>query len=1243
MSDSYATLLSYVPAFAAWRGGPPADGGPAAERTPAGVLFADISGFTPLTERFAQEGAAGTETLTRVLNAYFGRIIDTVLDEGGDIIKFAGDALIAIWQDPEADLATLAARAAGCGLALQEVLADYPLPAGARLSLKVATGAGTVLLADLGGVQGRRELVIAGPALSELGDAGHEAAPGDVIVAASAWPLLAGAEGEPLAHGHRRLRALSRQEARGPLPRPGAGPEREAALAGYLPGAVLSRLAAGQLTWLAELRQVTVVFVNLTGFNHETPLAEAQALMRAMQTVLYRFEGSVNKLSVDDKGISLLSAFGLPPFAHEDDPERAVQAAMALAAELTRLSVQGSIGIASGRAFCGEIGNERRREYTMIGDVVNLSARLMQAAGGGILADGATARAASAGVQFEALSAIKLKGKAQPVPVFRPIDRRERSDRPAQAALVGREAERRLLEERLEALTAGRGGPLVIEAEAGLGKSVLVGALAELAAARALPVLVGQGDALETGSAYQAWRPILAALLDLPDSAPQEARRQKAAALLADDPALARLAPLLNPVLRLDFPATEASRQLEGQARADATRDLLMRLIARRVAARPMVIVLDDAHWLDSASWALARLVGRRLEGVLLVLALRPLDGAALGDLAALREARGAASLRLAALPPGAIAELISRKLGVARLAPDVLSVIQDRAEGHPFFSEELACALRDAGAIRLADGAAVLVPQDELSALGLPRTVEGVIVSRFDRLPLSHQLSLKVASAIGRLFALRTLREVYPIDADRPQLGAIFAELTRLDFTQLEGGEPEPSYWFKHLITQEVVYDLMLFAQRRQLHAAIARWYEQTHAHDLAAHYPLLAHHWSKAEAAEEAAAYTLYAAEQAVASYANREALAHARAAEAWAERAAGALPSDFAWRLNRARLAACQAIGEFGEAEAAAERLIALAGPDRAAEAQGQWAVVLIRKGQFQRAAEVLDGALATTDAAEPERGWLENYRAECHYRLGEYRQALELAERVRAGLAPASLRARGFVLGIAGLASSHLGDRAGALAAFTEQLDCHEAAGNLYGMAHAHNNLGRLHAQAGEPAEAERHFARGLEIAHRIGDYQLQSMLTNNLGGLRFSQGDLAGARESFLTALEAHRAMQDPNGAGIALCNLGEASLALDDPEAAEAYLQEGVETLVAVGSRGLVGEAYCLLARLKLGRGEAEPAKALLASALELAEETAQPALRQQVEAVIADNPAEFGSKGASGAAVGRPAAGEGC
>jgi tetratricopeptide (TPR) repeat protein len=333
---------------------------------------------------------------------------------------------------------------------------------------------------------------------------------------------------------------------------------------------------------------------------------------------------------------------------------------------------------------------------------------------------------------------------------------------------------------------------------------------------------------------------------------------------------------LLNVVLALDLPDNEITAQMTGEVRADNTRDLLVLLLQKAAQEAPLLLALEDAHWFDSASWSVVRVVSQQVQPLLLLATTRPFDGAPPPEFTQLLNDPAVVYFKLTALSHGSTLALVCQRLGVASLPQPVADFIYEKAEGHPFFSEELAYALRDAGVIEVSNGVCRIAPHiGDLHALNFPYTIQGVIISRVDRLTPQQQLTLKVASVIGRIFAYYTLRDVYPVEADKPRLPEHLQMLEKLDLTTLASAEPDLAYLFKHIITQEVVYNLMLFAQRKQLHQAVAEWYEQQHADDLSPFYPLLVHHWSKAENYSKTLDYLEKAGEQALRDYANQEAV--------------------------------------------------------------------------------------------------------------------------------------------------------------------------------------------------------------------------------------------------------------------------------------------------------------------------------------------------------------------------------
>jgi class 3 adenylate cyclase/tetratricopeptide (TPR) repeat protein len=927
-------LASYVPKLIQKRilADPVPIESPAAEDFQAAVLFADISGFTLLTERLAERGPSGVEALARILNEYFGQLIDIIHEYGGDVVKFAGDAVIAVWNivsdsgeaDPvsRADQWQWTMRAAECALKVREKLTNYKAE-DQNLYLKLAVSMGSITSAHVGGVFNRWEFLLTGNPLVEVGIANTLAKAGEILVTPSAWRLIRNdsiAEPiefelkETIAQGG-RLNGLNKPSSIFNTPKSPIIPGGvENSLRPYIPGAIINRLTAGQTAWIAELRRVTVLFINLPDLDQHTDLDLSQKIARLLQDSVYRYEGSINKINVDDKGITLVAALGLPPFSHEDDPARGVQAALRIRRELKTLNVRSFIGVATGRIFCGSVGNETRREYTTIGNAVNLSARLMGAAalqgeligkyGIPILCDRATYDSAKEAVEFQPLAPQQVKGRNEPVEVFHPLEGKKSVIRP-KTELIGRQEEKILLGNALQELS--RGTPhqtIIFQGEVGIGKSRLFEDLIRQAELLRVKMFRGEGDPIEKNSPYHAWRPIFHRILGLDELvAKQEfdeedrlAIHSRVEARLNDVEAdLTRYAPLLDVLLPTQIPDNELTSAMMGEIRAGNTREVLARLLAHAAREAPVLIVMEDLHWFDSASWALLADVQQKVRPILLALNTRPLPEPAPQIFRQIAETPNARLVRLEAMSLDEVESLVCQRLGVKSIPPAIGSLIREKSEGHPFFAEELAYALREAGLLIVAgDEARINERFTNFEDLTLPDTLQAAITNRIDSLAPSQQLTLKVASVIGRIFTFRVLQAIYPIDTDKPALPDYMETLTRLSLTLIESEAPDLSYIFKHAVTQEVAYNLMLFSQRRQLHRSVAEWIEKSNEGNLESYFPLLAYHWSQAaelpeasrneHAVAKAVEYLEKAGDQAAQNYANREAIQFFEQALEW-----------------------------------------------------------------------------------------------------------------------------------------------------------------------------------------------------------------------------------------------------------------------------------------------------------------------------------------------------------------------
>jgi len=415
------------------------------------AVFLDVSGFTKLTENLSSKGSLGAELLGFYLNRYFERLVKIISKYGGDVVKFAGDAMIVLWppeytEEGELDLSLMASKAGVCTVSLQEELHGAELAEGVAFSVKVGIGIGKSCILHLGGVFSRVEYIACGDVLMQAFHSEHLCNSGDIVASKEAWEYMnPNFQGVPLNDGYVKIVKAKKGVRSISIKRTYLSTnEGLAILNNYVPASIKPFIKSSQASWSAELRSISVLFVNL-GFKPEEMVSISQPFLNTIQSVFqivqsatYRWEGSINKFLLDDKGSTVLIAFGLPPVTHIDDPKRAIQLALDLVGKLHDEDPHRSryIGVTTGTALCGPVGSTSRREYSVLGDMVNVSARLMQASKtetnrlkqnesffGCILCDETTKIQAEREEEFLfdcVEGGLALKGKAKPIVVYQP-------------------------------------------------------------------------------------------------------------------------------------------------------------------------------------------------------------------------------------------------------------------------------------------------------------------------------------------------------------------------------------------------------------------------------------------------------------------------------------------------------------------------------------------------------------------------------------------------------------------------------------------------------------------------------------------------------------------------------------------------------------------------------------------------------------------------------------------------------
>ncbi|MGA8257926.1 MAG: AAA family ATPase, partial [Nocardioides sp.] len=838
------------------------------------TLFADVSGFTALTEALAGElgPQRGAEELTGALERVFGALIGCLHEVGGAVVYFSGDAITA-WIDGDTGR-----RAVSAAFAMQDAMdrvGRVTSPAGATVDLgvKVAVAGGNARRFVVGDPAIQLIDVLAGSLMDEVADAEGAAFPGEVVVTERVLVAL----GEDAVDVEKREGTLGRLACVGELARrepPTSGyadsdPLPEDTVRRWLLPAVYERMRAGRGEFLAELRPAVPVFVKFEGidFDGDDDAPELlDAFMVSAQRVIDSYGGTLLQLTVGDKGAYIYAVFGTPE-AHEDDAARACAAALELLTLQNDTITGMQVGVASGRLRSGTYGHRRRRTFCCLGDAVNLAARLMSKAPvGGVLVADEVRRAAGSGFHVGPVELLHLKGKARATAAARLLGISSEADAVASVGLplVGRDAALDVVVAHLEQVDAGRGLLLGLVGASGIGKTRLLEEASARAVDRGLVVVRGTARSYGAIAPYSAWWGIGRQLLGVRDEMDVPTLLDHLHQLLPAE--LAARAPLLGSVLGMPLPDNELTATLDAKLRKASVEDLVDRLLRQRVRT-PTALVLDDAHLLEPLGRDLL-VVAARAATVLplaLLLGYQPADGALLGlDLPGLTHELVLDPLPVEDARSLAVAELTALGFPEAVHA-EAVDLAVGRADGNPLWVRELCRYVVE----RAGDD-----DDAPLDALDLPGTLHGLVLSRLDRLDETPRRTAKVASVAGVVFTAGLVRQSYPDLGEAGDVRRSLQELDRRDVAQTED-VADDRWAFTHALLRDVAYESLPFALRTTLHGRMGEAIEAGALGDPARRLDDLAHHFWHSDDDDKKRTYLMAAGVAAQTAYANDAAL--------------------------------------------------------------------------------------------------------------------------------------------------------------------------------------------------------------------------------------------------------------------------------------------------------------------------------------------------------------------------------
>ena len=1137
-----------------------------ADTVEGSVVFVDVSGFTKLSERLQRTGREGAEHLADAIGACFSSMLALAYGNGGSLLKFGGDALLLLFEGRGH-----VERACQSAIAMRRELRTVGrIEAGpARVNLRMSVGVHSDVfhLFLVGG--SHRELIVTGPAATAVVEAEGAAEAGEIVVTDStAERLPQRCLGERRGPG----RLLLRMPPGVHLPPTEVAAADEASVAGCLSTEVRAHVESGVVA--PEHRSVTVAFLHFDGTDDLIASGGASLAAGALHDLVDAVQAAAEEhgvcflgSDVDADGGKFILTSGAPRAL--DEPEQRMLLALRRIVE-TPLPLPVRIGVHRGPVFAGDIGPQYRRTYTVMGDAVNLAARLMaKAPPGAIYATAGVLEHSPTRFDSTPLEPFTVKGKTHPVEAWSvgpALGRRTAVT--DEVPLAGRRSELARIDEALAAAREGRGRLVELVGEPGIGKSRLI----EETRRRAVGALRLDAvcEAYSSSTPYAAWRQLMRQLIDVaPDEVDAIVLRRLHAVVESRHPDLLPWLPLLAMAHGIDAPPTPEVEALAPEFRQARLHEVVLRYLRGRLDGEALVTI-EDAQNMDAATRdLLAALVATGELGRWLVVVAR--REAARGY-AADTNSPLVVQLDLGPLAPDETLALAEALTDSAPLPPHVLPVVCERAAGNPQFLRDL---LRAATA----------------GDTELPASLESAAMARIDRLPPADRMLLRRAAVLGASFDLDSLADV--VDEATPLPGPeTFERLGDLLEVHADG-----MVRFRRGLVREAAYAGLPFATRRRLHRLVGERLEQESVGGDDAAADVLSRHFLLAGDLERGRRYAVAAAEHA------RRRFAFADAADSYRR------ALDAARRLHAPDAAVAdlwealgQALVHTGQPEAAiaafaAARRLVRDDPVRSAQLRHRQACAAMDSGGVgaavryaQRGLRALDGV---PDArADRCRALLVAIMAKLRQRQGRSAEAVRLcrqaiADGTRAGEDEA-VACASYVLDWALVESGEVpgGHSQRAIELYHRLGDIHAEAGVL-------NNLGNFAYRAGRWADAIDIWRRAADASLRAGDTADAAFGDGNVAELRSDQGRLAEAEELFARALRAFRATNQSWAIAYTLALMGRLAVRARRLEDAESLLADALARCRALNAERDAAFVELIMAEAAVAAGVPERALAL--------------------------------------------------
>jgi predicted ATPase/class 3 adenylate cyclase len=1167
-------------------------------------MFLDISGFSAMTDTLMQHGQHGAEVLTELMRAVFDPIVDAIFGQGGMIVGYAGDAVTALFFVERDDL-TNSQRVLASAQTIQQGLQDnpsYETPYGTfHVSARMGISLGLVSWGILRSQNGEKAIYyFRGDAVDEAVQAEHQASAGEIIFSKKIYDVLnCDIVADQFASFY-RLRQLPKNLL---VSQPVHPPLIDSALASvFVPADVIDGKLRG------EFRQAVNLFMRIPELSDEQ-LEDFMYIFFDLQT---KYGGLIDRIDFGDKGCNMIVLWGAP-VAYENDIGRAMNFIFDLKA---RVEFPVTAGLTYYISHAGYIGGQLFENYTCYGWGINLAARFMMSAPEGeVWLDERVAQRSKKRFVFEHVGEQHFKGFAEKQSVYILLDRKSKGDAFFQGKMLGRGVELQKLTEFVAPIWAGNyAGVVSVWGEAGMGKSRLLYEFSRSALFdenKALWALCQSDQILrQSFNPLRYWLFRYFNILSGEDEAIRLKRFQSNLEDLISSTGdreltaeIERTHSFLGALVDLYW-NDSLYAQLDAQGRYDNTIIALISLIKAESLRQPLLLFIEDAHYLDEDSKAFLSRLKRALTAdvttypVAIILTTRWQ-----GTEILLEEGLVDQDIDLGALTYASISQLAVSILDQPA-DPSLLQLINNRAEGNPFFAEQILRYLQTEGNLELGENGWLI--RKELKSSAMPADISKMLVARLDQLTYQVKEVVHAAAVLGREFVVQILSRMLLDDL------SLVDEIAAAEKASVWYPLNEMRYIFKHSLMRDVAYNMQLRARRQELHAVALEALEKIYEDELHFHYGELAYHSERAILVEKARHYLTLAGHTARDAYQNLQALDYY-------ERALRVTPGDALenqYDLHRECEKLYTELGKPDELLKEVEILHSLAEQigeiDRKAEVELFKAQLSVSDGSYENSAERAEHAVELGLKANRYDVCIGAYQTlfDGYYQQGMFADAIKYGELgLEISHTNGASHDEAYLLNRLGLAFLDLKDLATATPYFEQSLNIFRGEDDKRGVARVLANLGLVAGHRGDYTAAIDYCEQALELAREIGSRKGEALVLGNLGWYSGLMGDYRKALSYAKRNLRIAREIGDKFVETYSLINLSSHASALGDSLTSAKYAEEGIELARQSNNRNAEAWALTYYGHGLFDSGNIKEALVSYRNALALREELDQPVL----------------------------------